>query len=68
MGLASAAEEAAVRRLYDAAVTKFDVEFFKQFSFSGKDSLKMAQRGLEEYILSIEDNKDVELLLMSMIK
>ena len=28
----------------------------------------MAQRGLEEYILSIEDTKDVELLLLSMIK
>ena len=27
----------------------------------------MAQRGLEEYILSIEGNKDVELLLLSMI-
>lgn len=65
---ASVAEQEELRKLYARAVAKYDTEFFKQFSFSGKDSLKMAQRGLEEYILSIEDTKDVELLLLSMIK
>lgn len=49
------------------AIQKYDLEFFKQFSFSGKDALKLSQHGLEEYIQALENNEDVKMLLVSMI-
>lgn len=45
----------------------YDLEFFKQFSFQGKDSLKLAQKGLEEYIQSLEDNREIQKLMVAMV-
>ena len=33
--------------LIKKAVRKYNIEFFKQFSFSGPDALKLSQKGLE---------------------
>lgn len=46
---------------------KYDIQFFKQFAFSGNDALHMSQKGLEDYIQSVSDTKQIELLLLSMI-
>lgn len=54
-------------KLIKQAVKKYNTEFFKQFSFSGQDALKLSQKGLEQYIISLEDAKEVELLLLAMI-
>lgn len=46
-------------RMIEEAIKKYDIEFFKQFSFSGKDALKLSQKGLEEFVISLENDKDV---------
>ena len=46
-------------RIIEEAIKKYDIEFFKQFSFSGKDALKLSQKGLEEFVISLENDKDV---------
>jgi hypothetical protein len=36
------------------AKRKYNVNFFKNFAFSGADQMEMTQRSLEEYILNLE--------------
>jgi len=53
--------------MIEEALSTYDIAFFKQFSFTGTDGQKLAQRGLEEYILNLESNTEVEKLLLAMI-
>ena len=55
------------QRLISEAIATYDLDFFKQFSFSGKDSDTLAQKGLEEYITRLSSNSEVEKLLLSVI-
>jgi hypothetical protein len=64
---ALSAEEQLQGRLVKEAIATFDLAFFQQFSFGGKDSMKLAQRGLEEYIIQLNDNVEVQKLLLSMV-
>lgn len=43
---------------------KYDLEFLKQFSESSEQK---TQKSIEDYIIAMNDAKDIELLLLSMI-
>lgn len=61
-------QETEHQRLINQAISEYDVEFFKQFSFDGKIGLKMAQQGLEDYIMTqIHTEEQLNMLLLSMI-
>jgi len=45
-----ALEKIGQERFLKEALQKFDLEFFKKFSFNGKDGLKLSQQGIEAYI------------------
>ena len=49
------------------AKKKFPQSFFKNFAFTGPDQLALSQKSLEEYILNVENPKDVQLLIISMV-
>lgn len=44
--------------IYDAK-RKFTYNFFKNFAFSGSNSLILSQKGLEEYIMNLESVEDI---------
>lgn len=48
------------------AKRQYNYNFFKNFAFSGPDSLKMSQRSLEEFIMNTDSAKDIQLLVMAM--
>jgi len=59
-------EQLESQRVLADALKTYDIKFFKQFAFSGRDSLKLSQKGLEEYIQNI-NNSEVEKLLLAMV-
>lgn len=62
-------QETEHQRLINQAISEYDIEFFKQFSFDGTIGLKMAQQGLEDYIMTqIHSEEQLNMLLLSMIQ
>lgn len=51
----------------ERAIEKYNLQFFNQFSFIGKDFLTKIQHNIEEFIFKLESKEDVNLLLLSMI-
>ena len=49
------------------AKRKYNVNFFKNFAFSGADQMEMTQRSLEEYILNLESEQDIQSLVIALI-
>ena len=62
-----ALEKIGQERFLKEAITQFDIEFFKKFSFNGKDGLKLSQQAIEAHILSLDNNLDIQKLLLAMI-
>ena len=49
------------------AKRKYNVNFFKNFAFSGADQMEMTQRSLEEYIVNLESEQDIQSLVIALI-
>ena len=41
------------------ATSKFDIQFYKQFSYADDYKMQLAQKGLEEYIMGLDNEKDL---------
>lgn len=50
-----------------SAVSKYNLEFFKNFTSTGRDAHKHTQKNLEEYILNMTNSEDIDKLVLAMI-
>ena len=50
-----------------SAVSKYNLEFFKNFSSTGRDAHKHTQKKLEEHILNMTSTEDIDKLVLAMI-
>lgn len=54
-------------KLVFEAKKNYNYNFFKNFAFSGPDSLQMSQRALEEFIVNSDSQKDIQLVILAMV-
>jgi hypothetical protein len=54
-------------KLVFEAKKNYNYNFFKNFAFSGPDSLQMSQSALEEFIVNTDSIKDIQLVILAMV-
>ena len=61
-------DQASEMELYiQSAVSKYNLEFFRNFTSTGRDAHKHTQKKLEEYILNMTNSEDIDKLVLAMI-
>ena len=62
-------QESERAKLLNQAMATYDIEFFKQYSFTGENAALLAQKSLEDFFeKSINSSEEANLLLLSMIE